>query len=69
MRALALRELCKGGYDQLPELLEKSYFTSDYFVVRLEAMRLLALNYPEKAIKVLQAALNDGYELVRRFCL
>lgn len=67
MRALALRELCKGGYDQLPELLEKSYFTSDYFVVRLEAMRLLALNYPEKAIKVLQAALNDGYELVRRF--
>ncbi|WP_278966995.1 HEAT repeat domain-containing protein [Phocaeicola coprocola] len=66
LRALALKELCKGGYESLPELLEETYFTSDYFVVRLEAMRLLALNYPEKAIKVLQAALNDGYELVRR---
>ena len=32
-----------------------------------KAMRLLALNYPEQAIKVLQAAINDSYELIRRF--
>ena len=67
MQALALRELAKGGQSDMPALLEHTYFHSDYFVVRLEAMRLLALNYPEQAINVLQAAINDSYELTRRF--
>ena len=67
MKALALRELAKGGQKDMPSLLEHTYFHSGNFVVRLEAMRLLALNYPEQAIKVLQAAINDSYELIRRF--
>ena len=50
----------------MPKLLENTYFHSDFFVVRMEAMRLLALHYPDQSIKVLKAALNDSYELVRR---
>ena len=67
LQALALRELAKAGQADMPALLEDTYFQSGYFVVRLEAMRLLALNYPEQAIRVLQAAVNDSYELTRRF--
>ena len=67
LQALALRELGKAGQADMPALLEDTYFQSGYFVVRLEAMRLLALNYPEQAIRVLQAAVNDSYELTRRF--
>ena len=66
LRALALRQLSRLG--QAPaSLLAEAYFQSDSFVVRLEAMRLLALNHPEDALPVLEAAVNDGYELIRRF--
>lgn len=67
MQAMALRQLEMAGYPNMVELLEQSYFESDKFVVRLEAMRLLALNYPSKAVPVLQMSLNDTYELIRRF--
>lgn len=67
MQALALRQLSDANYAGLPALLKESYFQSPYFVVRLEAMRLLALNYPEQATEVIEAAVNDGYELIRRF--
>ncbi len=65
--ALALRELAKTNAADVPALLEDTYFNSDYFVVRLEALRLLALNYPEASIRTLQAAIDDSYELIRRF--
>ncbi|MBQ8502087.1 MAG: HEAT repeat domain-containing protein [Bacteroides sp.] len=67
MQALALRQLSEAGYADMVSLLQDTYFNSEYFVVRLEAMRLLALNHPAQAIPVLQAALNDAYELTRRF--
>ena len=67
MQALALRQLSAADYAGIVPLLEESYFNSDYFVVRLEALRLLVLNHPAEAIPVLQAAMNDSYELTRRF--
>jgi hypothetical protein len=36
-------------------------------MVRLEALRLLALNHPSQSINVMKAALNDSYELIRRY--
>ena len=41
-----------ANYKGMVELLEKSYFDSDKFVVRLEAVRLLALNYPTSAATI-----------------
>jgi hypothetical protein len=67
MQAMALRQLSMADYKGIVELLKKSYFESDKFVVRLEAVRLLALNYPTEAAPVLKVSLNDTYELVRRF--
>lgn len=67
IQALALRELADADYPEIPTLLKESYFNSDLFVVRLTAVRLLALNYSEHAIPVLKAAINDSYELIRRF--
>ncbi|MBQ8672886.1 MAG: HEAT repeat domain-containing protein [Bacteroides sp.] len=67
VQALALRQLSDADYPGLPELLEETYFSSPSFIVRLQAMRLLYLNYPEKSERVITAAINDGYELIRRF--
>lgn len=67
LQALALRELSDADYKDMVRLLEESYFHSPYFVVRLEALRLLALNHPVQSVKVMKAALNDSYELIRRY--
>ena len=69
MQAMALRQLSMADCDGLVDLLKKSYYESDYFVVRLEALRILALNYPAEAADVLKAAMNDGYELIRRYAV
>lgn len=67
MQALALRELSDANYKNMVSLLEESYFQSPSFMVRLEALRLLALNYPTQSVNVIKAALNDSYELIRRY--
>ena len=67
MQALELRELSDANYKEMVSLLEDSYFSSPSFMVRLEALRLLALNYPSQSINVMKAALNDSYELIRRY--
>ena len=67
MQALALRELSDANYKGMVSLLEDSYFSSPSFMVRLEALRLLALNYPSQSINVMKAASNDSYELIRRY--
>lgn len=69
MQAMALRQLSMADYAGLADLLKKSYYESDYFVVRLEALRLLALNYPAEAVTVLKTAMNDSYELIRRYAV
>ena len=67
MQALALRKLSDTDYKDMVSLLEESYFQSPSFMVRLEALRLLALNHPSQAINVMKVALNDSYELIRRY--
>lgn len=67
MQSLALRELSNADYADMVNLLEETYFQSPNFVVRLQAMRLLVLNHCNQAVPVLKAALNDSYELIRRF--
>lgn len=67
MQALALRQLSEADYKDIVPLLEDSYFHSDSFMKRLEALRLLVLNHPTRSVPVLQAALNDSYELIRRY--
>ena len=67
MQSLALRQLADADYAEMPELLQEMFFQSPYFVVRLQAMRLLTLNYCTQAVPVLEAALNDSYELIRRY--
>lgn len=67
LQALALRQLSAADCKDMVPLLEESYFNSPLFVVRLEALRLLVLNHPEQSAKVIKAALNDSYELIRRY--
>ncbi len=69
MQAMALRQLSMTDCKGLVDLLKKSYYESNYFVVRLEALRLLALNYPTEAVDVLKIAMNDSYELIRRYAV
>lgn len=67
MQSLALRQLSDADYAGMPALLEQTYFQSPSFMVRLQALRLLVLNHPTQAARVLEAALNDSYELIRRY--
>lgn len=69
VQAMALRQLWLARYPKAADVMENAYFTSDCFVVRLEAMRILALHYPESSMGVLKAALNDNYELTRRIAI
>lgn len=69
MRAMALRQLSMADEAGLPDLLKQTYRESDSFVTRLEALRLLVLNHPGEAAEVVAQALNDPYELVRRFAV
>lgn len=66
---MALRQLHLARYANLPRLLNEKYFSSQQFVVRMEALKLLAIYYPDESAKVLSAALDDGYELIRRLAL
>ena len=67
MQALALRKLSDADYKDIVSLLEESYFNSESFITRLEALRLLVLNHPNQALPTMTAALNDSYELIRRY--
>ena len=67
MQALALRKLSDADYKDIVPLLEESYFNSESFITRLEALRLLVLNHPNQALPTMTAALNDSYELIRRY--
>lgn len=66
VQAMALRQLWMAREKDMSSLLRQTYEQSDYFVVRMEAVKLLGLYYPEAAIEVLKQSLNDSYELVRR---
>ena len=67
MQCMAIRKLKDCGIKDYSSLLKKIYFTSPYGVVRLEAMRVLVQLDNADTIEVLKAAVDDSYELVRRF--
>lgn len=69
VRCMAMRKLYENKEASLPASLKKTYETSASGVERMEAMRLLfLLNAPELS-DVLKLAVDDSYELVRRFAV
>lgn len=69
VQALAYSMLYANGYPGLSDMLRKAYFTSGSGIVRMEAMKLLSKIDDANYIKVLQAGVDDSYELVRRFAV
>lgn len=69
MQAMALKRLYENAYEKISQLLYDAYFSSESFVVRMEAMHLLVLVDDANTIKVLSAAVDDSYELIRRFAV
>lgn len=67
VQSLALWHLYQNGYPGISNLLSDKYFSSPYATTRLSAMKLLARLRDDNFIKVTAAALNDSYELARRF--
>lgn len=69
IQAMALRQLQWAGATDVVSLLKNTYLKSDMFVVRMEAIKLLALFHAQESVALLPQALNDSYELVRRLSM
>ncbi|MDL2320387.1 HEAT repeat domain-containing protein [Alistipes sp. OttesenSCG-928-B03] len=69
VQAMAYNMLYLNGYPGLSDMLYKAYFSSESGIVRMEAMKLLQKIDDANYIRVLQAAVDDSYELVRRFAM
>lgn len=69
IQSLALRHMIRIPKVDAPALLEKSYFSSPHYCVRMEALKLLAERYPDRSVRVLKDALRDPYDLIRRFAI
>lgn len=69
VQAMAYKKLYLNNYPAISNLLKEAYFTSQSGIVRLEALMLLGRIDDSNFIEVLKAAVNDGYELVRRFAV
>ncbi len=67
VQSWALSQLTGKGYKDISNILKNKYFSSPYGAVRMEALKQLALLRDDNFIIVTGAALNDSYELVRRF--
>lgn len=67
IQALAIRKLSKLKIQGLSDLLKRTYYSSSFMVVRLEAFRQLSHLLDNNYIEVLKSALFDSYELTRRF--
>lgn len=66
VQALALKKLCESNYKGIAGILKNTYFKSEFGAVRMECIRLLSTIDNEDFIAVLQASVDDPYELVRR---
>ncbi len=66
VQSWALKQLYNTGYDGLGQLLYEKYLESDYFVTRMECLKLLSYIRDDYFIKVTAAAMSDSYELIRR---
>ncbi len=69
VQCMVYRMLYRGGYPGLGKVLKDTYFSSQYEVVRLEAMRILARMGGPEFYDVLKAAVLDANELTRRFAV
>lgn len=69
VQAIAYALLYRNGYTGISDLLLKAYMESPSFIVRMQAMTLLAKIDDRNFIEVLKLAVDDSYELVRRFAL
>lgn len=67
IQCLALKMLLKNKYEQLSELAVQKYFNSSFNTVRLECLNILTHYNNDDFIKVVCAATDDSYELIRRF--
>jgi hypothetical protein len=67
VQSWALWTLYRNGYPQISTLLADKYFSSPYAVTRMTALKLLSQLRDDNFIKVTSAALDDSYELIRRF--
>lgn len=69
IQALALKQITRLKGAAMSSVLKETYFTSPWGTTRMEALALLnELNTPE-FITVLQAAVDDPYELVQRLAV
>jgi hypothetical protein len=67
VQSWALWRLKSNGYTGISNLLADKYFSSPYATTRVSAMKLLAQLRDDNFVKVTAAALDDSYELARRF--
>lgn len=66
IQGLALHKLFKLKYEGLSDLILKTYRTSEYYMLRLQCMHLLAHYYDGNYTKLLKESLDDPYEFIRR---
>lgn len=66
IQGLALHKLFNLEYEGMSDLLLDTYRKSDYYMVRLQCLHLLAHYYDDNYSKLLAEALDDPYEFIRR---
>lgn len=69
VQAIAYALLYRNGYAGLSDMLLSAYRESPSFIVRMQALTLLAKIDDRNFIEVLKLAVDDSYELVRRFAV
>ena len=67
VQSWALWHLKSNGYPGLSNLLADKYFSSPYMNTRMTALKLLSQYKDDNFVRVTAAALDDSYELIRRF--
>lgn len=66
IQGLALHKLYSLGYPELPSLLTDIFDSSDYYMLRLQCMHLLAHYRGGAYTELLVKAMDDPYEFIRR---
>ncbi len=69
VQALALRQLYENRAENLDALLKTTFETTSYGVVRMECLKLLYELRSPQLLEILPLAVDDSYELVRRFAV
>lgn len=69
VQALALRQLYENRAENLDALLKTTFESTPYGVVRMECLKLLYELRSPRLLEILPLAVDDSYELVRRFAV